>query len=103
MFIRHNLTCNNGISKPFPFFNSKLKASEGRPLTSFYSKQQQHAVSRTATEMFDHRAPVCTSEEAFNQLHFCPVRDTLKNRTPKNVFIILETSENWIGNLRTCQ
>lgn len=53
--------------------------------------------------MFDHRAPVCTSEEAFNQLHFCPVRDTLKNRTPKNIFIILETSENWIGNLRTCQ
>lgn len=50
---------------------------KGKPLTSFYSKQQQRAVSRTS-EMFDLKPSGCASEQGFGGLHFLTMHRHLK-------------------------
>lgn len=67
------VACDNGISTPFPFFDSKLKTLDlGNPLTSCYSKQHQYAVSRTSV-MHNHRNQ--DPSHGFSQVQFRQVRE----------------------------
>lgn len=50
----------------FLFSTQTETADKGKPLTSFYSKRQQDAVSRTTSVKFDLRVPVCMSKQSFS-------------------------------------